>query len=571
MATKKRGGGGGGSPGLVITLVFFILSTIGLGVATYYGFAEQADLEKKAKVKEVEAKAMTDQRDWYKFAYESSVVYFEGEAPPGTTLADVAKEKEAFDKGGMAAQKSSVAEIKASVAGHSALLNTKLVAYVPRWSAATQNAPPVTFKDELKRLVAVNQKSLEAVGAVRTQVTQAAQAAEKDKKVYEDAKLVYDGATKGIKATTDAHREKYKEMLAKLENDVVEEGKKVTKEIALKETAKAERDAARRKVTVLEGDLALAKKAEKKLKDSLTDAQSRMKDLARQITELNGKLASANSELASTRQDLASAKAEKAASTPTGAPASEPAAGPAPPPAVIAPPSSIPDEPDMPARTGAKLSEWNKDWRIVTVERLGTLERPKTYAYINLGKADGVTPGLTFSVHPRGPSGKISPAIKGTVEVIRSEGPGLSKVLVTSERDTRRDPIARNDLLFNSFWGTGHRKRVAIAGLIDLNGDGFDGTVSLMRRLKREGNQVDGWLDLNGKEPKMKGEGITASTDYLIIGTGVEGTRHPRANDKGFAKAVADQIDRARNRARANRVMVVDLERYRAMTGGGRR
>ena len=54
MAAKKSGES---KQGLVVVLVFFILATIGLGVATYYGFAEQEGLN--AKVKEEAKKTKT--------------------------------------------------------------------------------------------------------------------------------------------------------------------------------------------------------------------------------------------------------------------------------------------------------------------------------------------------------------------------------------------------------------------------------------------------------------------------------------------------------------------------------
>ena len=53
--------------GLVVTLVFFILTAIGLGVATYYGFAQQADLTTKAATADKAAKDAERERDWYKF------------------------------------------------------------------------------------------------------------------------------------------------------------------------------------------------------------------------------------------------------------------------------------------------------------------------------------------------------------------------------------------------------------------------------------------------------------------------------------------------------------------------
>jgi hypothetical protein len=52
--------------GLVITLVFFILLTLGLGVATYYGFAEQEQLTKAAKEAKDKEKLFTDERDYYR-------------------------------------------------------------------------------------------------------------------------------------------------------------------------------------------------------------------------------------------------------------------------------------------------------------------------------------------------------------------------------------------------------------------------------------------------------------------------------------------------------------------------
>lgn len=53
--------------GLVVTLVFFILTAIGLGVATYYGFAGQGDATAKATAADKAAKDAEKERDWYKF------------------------------------------------------------------------------------------------------------------------------------------------------------------------------------------------------------------------------------------------------------------------------------------------------------------------------------------------------------------------------------------------------------------------------------------------------------------------------------------------------------------------
>lgn len=59
--------------GLVITLVFFVLATIGLGVATYYGFSEQEDLRKKAEDSDAKQKAEAKLIGFYKF---QSILYW---------------------------------------------------------------------------------------------------------------------------------------------------------------------------------------------------------------------------------------------------------------------------------------------------------------------------------------------------------------------------------------------------------------------------------------------------------------------------------------------------------------
>ncbi len=55
------------SVGLVVTLIFFILTSVGLGVATYYGFSQQADLTAKATQADNLAKDAKAQADWYQF------------------------------------------------------------------------------------------------------------------------------------------------------------------------------------------------------------------------------------------------------------------------------------------------------------------------------------------------------------------------------------------------------------------------------------------------------------------------------------------------------------------------
>src|SRR5262249_34871520 len=65
----RRGGGGSavGTIVLVMFLVFFILLSIGLGVTTYLGFAQDDSKANENKKLETEKKELTNQMQWYRF------------------------------------------------------------------------------------------------------------------------------------------------------------------------------------------------------------------------------------------------------------------------------------------------------------------------------------------------------------------------------------------------------------------------------------------------------------------------------------------------------------------------
>ena len=76
--------------GLVITLVFFILATIGLGVATYFGYSEQEAKDKAKADAEKKLGDMTAERDWYKFQWNLARRYMGVPVPAETATEPVA-------------------------------------------------------------------------------------------------------------------------------------------------------------------------------------------------------------------------------------------------------------------------------------------------------------------------------------------------------------------------------------------------------------------------------------------------------------------------------------------------
>jgi hypothetical protein len=129
-------------------------------------------------------------------------------------------------------------------------------------------------------------------------------------------------------------------------------------------------------------------------------------------------------------------------------------------------------------------------------------------------------------------------------------------------KDRNRDPITQGDVIYNGSWNPNLKKHVAIAGLIDLTGDGRDSLYEFMRNLERQNIVVDSYLD--PKDGSIKGK-ITFQTDYLILGT------VPDVPASGKISEVDKQISLSQKQmgdeAKKYGVQIKGLMAYLEMTG----
>ncbi|HLJ93175.1 MAG TPA: hypothetical protein VKU02_08290 [Gemmataceae bacterium] len=202
--------------------------------------------------------------------------------------------------------------------------------------------------------------------------------------------------------------------------------------------------------------------------------------------------------------------------------------------------------------------------KVVDVDLRGQL------AWINLGSADNIRTqqGLTFSIFGSGVAGRGSNEPKGALEVVEVRGPHLSMAKITSTADPRNNPIQPGDLLVNPAWSPTMQQHVAIAGLIDITGDGRDQLDEFMRALARQNIIVDAYLDL--KEAAVKGK-IDLKTDYLILGDQPEFTANTpiREGDPRFERKIEirDKIAAMQTDAQRLGVTIVPLRRFVALIG----
>jgi hypothetical protein len=401
--------------------VFFILATIGLGVATYFGFSEQDKFEKTAKDEKKAAETFKNDRNWYKFQVMMLRAYI-GEAQGMADGDQLGTLKNQFDNGSLSGM--SVAKDKDDV--------TKVLKPLETQFGWNGNLPKQTYKDLLAK-----------------------------------AKTDYDTLAKTNKELQTALAKAKKEAETKDGELVAARADYITQLNNLKKTLKEDFTKSDKDLIDLRGKFTTLSEANKK---DLEKLENEKKAVLAQLKLRDGEISELKKKVKN-REDRIAAIEPKSMEAPVG------------------------------LRT---------DWKIVEMDRRGT------NPYINLGSADRVKSQLTFSIHGISADGQINPQPKGTLEVVNVINDHLSQTRITAVTDRNRDPILKGDVIYNPSWNPTIPKHVAIAGIIDLTGDGRDSLREFMRSLERQNIVVDAYLD--PKDGSVKGKGITFRTDYLIIG-----------------------------------------------------
>ncbi|MFL5241274.1 MAG: hypothetical protein ACJ8FY_04140 [Gemmataceae bacterium] len=205
-----------------------------------------------------------------------------------------------------------------------------------------------------------------------------------------------------------------------------------------------------------------------------------------------------------------------------------------------------------------KISRIDLDQPKAKVE---SLDKTGRVAYIDVGSADNARPQLTFRVVGTTPDGKPGKE-KGSLEITRVIGAHQSQARITDVTDANREPVLAGDLLYNPAWSPNLQKHIAIAGIIDLAGEGQDNTQEFIRGLKQQGVAVDAYIDL--KETAIKGE-INRLTEYLVVGPLPQDAKIKLPKDR--QEAYDNKINELQNAAKANGVTLVPLREFLTLIG----
>jgi hypothetical protein len=132
--------------------------------------------------------------------------------------------------------------------------------------------------------------------------------------------------------------------------------------------------------------------------------------------------------------------------------------------------------------------------------------------FIDLGSKDGLRRQTTFSVVPYDVKNALNMQPKGALEVVRITGARLAEARITE--DILSDPIVPGDRIVSPIFRAGQPERFAVAGMIDLSGDGRSDLRQLIALIKRNGGMVDAYVDDIGRRTGR----ISPATKFLIMG-----------------------------------------------------
>ncbi len=131
---------------------------------------------------------------------------------------------------------------------------------------------------------------------------------------------------------------------------------------------------------------------------------------------------------------------------------------------------------------------------------------------INLGYEDNLRPQMTFAVYDQQLTSFEKGKQKAKIEIIRILNPHLAEARVVEQSHT--DPILTRDFVVSSTWDPGYAVPIALAGVIDLDGDGVSDLQRLISIVRLNGGDVVAYHD---EEGNVVGE-IDENTRYFVRG-----------------------------------------------------
>lgn len=132
--------------------------------------------------------------------------------------------------------------------------------------------------------------------------------------------------------------------------------------------------------------------------------------------------------------------------------------------------------------------------------------------WINLGRADALERQTSFSVYSADSADLGKAAKKASIEVTKILGEHSAEARILDDKVA--DPIMPGDKIHTPLWTPGEQIHFALAGFMDIDGDGRNALGTVNSLITMNGGVVDCQIDEKGKR---SGE-MTAHTRFLVLG-----------------------------------------------------
>jgi hypothetical protein len=172
---------------------------------------------------------------------------------------------------------------------------------------------------------------------------------------------------------------------------------------------------------------------------------------------------------------------------------------------------------------------------IWAVQRTGTV-------YINLGHADALRPQISFSVYGADDNNAARAEKKGSIEVTKVIDAHMAEARITD--DTLSEPILPGDKIYTPIWHPGRKVHFALAGFIDIDGDGTSDRDRVQDLIVSNGGVLD--------------EELSVNTRYLIDGGVAELGRNVSEAEQEQTRSYSEMISQA-NKHGIRRIFVSDF------------
>lgn len=132
--------------------------------------------------------------------------------------------------------------------------------------------------------------------------------------------------------------------------------------------------------------------------------------------------------------------------------------------------------------------------------------------WINVGRADGLSRQMGFSVYASDATDLTKTGKKGSIQVTQLLDEHLAEARIVEDQVS--NPLMPGDKIFTPLWNAGEKKHFAVTGFCDLDGDGKSDINQLRDVIAMYGGIVDAWID---DKNQVQGA-ITVNTRYLVTG-----------------------------------------------------